>query len=70
MAEVATIDGVRFVNDSKATNIGALEAALGGCEAPVVLIAGGRDKGSDYTCCRKWSGKKSSIWCWWARRPG
>ena len=42
------IDGVGYINDSKATNIGALEAALAGCEAPVVLIAGGRDKGSDY----------------------
>jgi UDP-N-acetylmuramoylalanine--D-glutamate ligase len=48
MAEVATFDGVRFINDSKATNIGALAAALAGCDAPVILIAGGRDKGSDY----------------------
>jgi UDP-N-acetylmuramoylalanine--D-glutamate ligase len=53
MAEVGIIDGVRFINDSKATNIGALAAALGGCDAPVVLIAGGRDKGSDYTLLRK-----------------
>lgn len=52
MAEVAEIDGVRFINDSKATNIGALQAALSGCIAPVVLIAGGRDKGSDYTLLR------------------
>lgn len=52
MAEVAVIDGVRFINDSKATNIGALEAALGGCEAPVALIAGGRDKGGDYNLLR------------------
>ena len=58
MAEVATIAGVRFINDSKATNIGALEAALGGCEAPVVLIAGGRDKGSDYTLLREVVGCK------------
>jgi len=58
MAEVATIDGVRFINDSKATNIGALEAALGGCEAPVVLIAGGRDKGSDYSLLREVVGRK------------
>ncbi len=49
MAEVGEIGGVRFVNDSKATNIGALQAALSGCTAPVILIAGGRDKGSDYT---------------------
>lgn len=52
MAEVAIIDGIRFVDDSKATNIGALEAALVGCEAPVVLIAGGRDKNSDFTLLR------------------
>ncbi|MDR2548834.1 MAG: UDP-N-acetylmuramoyl-L-alanine--D-glutamate ligase [Desulfobulbus sp.] len=58
MAEVATIDGVRFIDDSKATNIGALEAALGGCEAPVVLIAGGRDKGSDYTLLREVVGRR------------
>ncbi len=49
MAEVARIGGVRFINDSKATNIGALHAALAGCEERVVLIAGGRDKGSDYS---------------------
>lgn len=53
MAEVAVIDGVRFVDDSKATNIGALQAALAGCEEPVVLIAGGRDKGGDYTLLRE-----------------
>jgi UDP-N-acetylmuramoylalanine--D-glutamate ligase len=53
MAEVAIIDGVRYINDSKATNIGALAAALAGCDAPVVLIAGGRDKGSDYALIRE-----------------
>ncbi|MCL2458812.1 MAG: UDP-N-acetylmuramoyl-L-alanine--D-glutamate ligase, partial [Desulfobulbus sp.] len=58
MAQVATIDGVSFINDSKATNIGALEAALNGCESPVVLIAGGRDKGSDYTLLRQVVGRK------------
>nr|WP_320010199.1 UDP-N-acetylmuramoyl-L-alanine--D-glutamate ligase [uncultured Desulfobulbus sp.] len=58
MAEVATVDGVRFINDSKATNIGALEAALGGCEEPVVLIAGGRDKKSDFTLLRDVVGRR------------
>lgn len=53
MAEVAVIDGVRYINDSKATNIGALAAALDGCEDPVVLIAGGRDKNSDFTLLRE-----------------
>ena len=44
---VATIDGVRFVNDSQGTQPDAVVAALRSFEAPVVLIAGGRDKGVD-----------------------
>jgi len=43
---VAELDGVRFVNDSKATTPHATEAALGGFDS-VVLIAGGRNKGLD-----------------------
>jgi UDP-N-acetylmuramoylalanine--D-glutamate ligase len=46
---VATVAGVDFVNDSKATNAGSLEVALASFEGPVVLIAGGRDKGQDFT---------------------
>ena len=42
------VNGVRFVNDSKATNANSLEVALQSFEAPVVLIAGGRDKGQDF----------------------
>jgi UDP-N-acetylmuramoylalanine--D-glutamate ligase len=49
LEEVATLDGVRFVNDSKATNTSSLEVALRSFEQPVVLIAGGRDKGQDFT---------------------
>jgi UDP-N-acetylmuramoylalanine--D-glutamate ligase len=45
---VATIDGVQFVNDSKATNVGSLEVALDSFAEQVVLIAGGRDKGQDF----------------------
>ncbi|OQX18642.1 MAG: UDP-N-acetylmuramoyl-L-alanine--D-glutamate ligase [Desulfobulbaceae bacterium A2] len=45
---VARIDGVDYVNDSKATNIGATCAALEAMAGPVLLIAGGRDKGGDY----------------------
>ncbi len=41
--------GVRFVNDSKATNVSSLEVALQSFERPVVLIAGGRDKGQDFS---------------------
>ena len=48
MALVADVDGVRYYDDSKATNVGAAVAALDGFPAPVVLIAGGRDKGGSY----------------------
>jgi UDP-N-acetylmuramoylalanine--D-glutamate ligase len=44
---VATIDGVRFVNDSQGTQPDAVIAALRAFDAPVVLIAGGRDKDVD-----------------------
>lgn len=45
---VAEIDGVRFVNDSKATNVNSLWYALESFSEKVILIAGGRDKGNDY----------------------
>jgi len=48
MTLVAEIDGVKFIDDSKATNIGAVHAALKAMENNVLLIAGGRDKGGDY----------------------
>lgn len=44
-----SVDGVKYFNDSKATNTGAVLAALGTFETSVVLIAGGRDKGDDYS---------------------
>jgi UDP-N-acetylmuramoylalanine--D-glutamate ligase len=47
MQRVAEIRGVTWVNDSKATNIGACIAALQGYERKVVLIAGGDGKGAD-----------------------
>jgi UDP-N-acetylmuramoylalanine--D-glutamate ligase len=49
LEEVAIIDGVRFVNDSQGTQPDAVIAALEAFEPPVVLIAGGRDKGVDLT---------------------
>ena len=48
MEFVRELEGVRYVNDSKATNVGATIKALKGIEGRVVLIAGGRDKGGDY----------------------
>ncbi len=46
---VREIEGVRYVNDSKATNVNSVWYALETFEEPIVLIAGGRDKGNDYT---------------------
>ena len=46
-------NGVTFINDSKATNLDALQKALMSMEAPVILIAGGRGKGSDYSALRR-----------------
>jgi len=51
-AWVADIDGVRFVDDSKGTNVGATIAAVAGIDAPVVLIAGGEGKGQDFSALR------------------
>ncbi|MGX9728725.1 MAG: UDP-N-acetylmuramoyl-L-alanine--D-glutamate ligase [Candidatus Electronema sp. VV] len=49
MTPAGEINGVRFINDSKATNIGAVIAALAGFQKDVILIAGGRNKGGDFT---------------------
>jgi UDP-N-acetylmuramoylalanine--D-glutamate ligase len=45
---VAEIGGVRFVDDSKATNPGAVIAAMRAFDRPIVLIAGGKAKGTDF----------------------
>jgi len=46
---VATVRGIRFVNDSKATNVNATWYALQSMTTKTVLIVGGKDKGNDYT---------------------
>ena len=46
---VDTVDGVKYVNDSKATNVNSTWYALESMTAPTVLILGGKDKGNDYT---------------------
>ena len=48
MELVAESGGVAYFDDSKGTNVGAVVAALSGFPRPVVLIAGGRDKGGAY----------------------
>ena len=45
---VRTVAGVEYVNDSKATNLDAVEKALAAQSKPVVLIAGGKDKGFNF----------------------
>ena len=49
---VRTVDGVDYVNDSKATNLDALDAALTAQTKPIVLIAGGKDKGFTFESLR------------------
>lgn len=46
---VQEIDGVRYINDSKATNVDAVYFAMDGIDQPIIWIAGGVDKGNDYT---------------------
>jgi UDP-N-acetylmuramoylalanine--D-glutamate ligase len=50
---VATVKGIRFVNDSKATNVNSCWYALQSMKTPVVLILGGTDKGNDYSEIRE-----------------
>lgn len=51
-------NGVNYYNDSKATNTGAVLSALAGFSGNVLLIAGGRDKGEDYTVLKSLIQKK------------
>jgi len=56
---VGTVEGIDFVNDSKATNIDALEKALVSETRPVVLIAGGKDKGFEFGSIAELVAKKA-----------
>lgn len=58
LERVAEIDGVRFYNDSKATNIQAVRAALDSFDVPIVLILGGRFKGGDFRDLRVVAAKR------------
>ena len=46
---VAKVGGIEFINDSKATNVNSAWYALECTEGPVIWIAGGQDKGNDYS---------------------
>ena len=49
MEYVATVNGVRYINDSKATNVNSCWYALESMPKNTILILGGKDKGNDYT---------------------
>ena len=46
---VAERDGVRWINDSKATNLDAMEQAIRSVDGPLILMAGGKDKGFEFS---------------------
>lgn len=52
MEFVREVGGARYINDSKGTNVGAVIQSLAGLVAPVILIAGGQDKGCDFAPLR------------------
>lgn len=52
LEKVADIDGVHYINDSKATNVDACWYALDSMTTPTILIIGGKDKGNDYNAIK------------------
>jgi UDP-N-acetylmuramoylalanine--D-glutamate ligase len=52
MEQIRQKDGILWVNDSKATNIDSMQCALRSYSNPIILIAGGRDKNTDFTPLR------------------
>ena len=53
LERVATVGGVKYVNDSKATNVDACWYALESMTTPTILIIGGKDKGNDYNAIKQ-----------------
>ncbi|HEV7332908.1 MAG TPA: UDP-N-acetylmuramoyl-L-alanine--D-glutamate ligase [Flavisolibacter sp.] len=58
MEPVATVRGVEFVNDSKATNVNSTWYALESMTKPTILVLGGVDKGNDYSLIKDLVGEK------------
>jgi UDP-N-acetylmuramoylalanine--D-glutamate ligase len=65
MELIRVVDGVRFVNDSKGTNVEATYYALGSFVEPMIWIAGGVDKGNDYSVLNELvdTGKVKALIC-------
>ena len=53
LEKLGTVNGIEFINDSKATNVNSTWYALECMEKPVILILGGTDKGNDYSSLRE-----------------
>ncbi len=58
LERVATVRGVNYINDSKATNVDACWYALESMNTPTILIIGGKDKGNDYSAIEELVKKK------------
>lgn len=58
LEKVATVGGVLYINDSKATNVDACWYALESMTSPTILIIGGKDKGNDYNAIKELVAKK------------
>jgi UDP-N-acetylmuramoylalanine--D-glutamate ligase len=61
LESVGIINGVEFVNDSKATNVDSVIYGLGSYHGPLVWIAGGIDKGNDYKLIEEQVHKKVKV---------
>ena len=61
LEKVAKVDGVQYINDSKATNVDACWYALESMKTKVVLIIGGKDKGNDYNSIKELVKEKCSA---------
>ncbi|MBQ6310137.1 MAG: UDP-N-acetylmuramoyl-L-alanine--D-glutamate ligase [Bacteroidales bacterium] len=61
LEKVLSIKGVMYINDSKATNVDSAWYALESMKTPVVWIAGGKDKGNDYSPLYKFVKDKVKV---------
>jgi UDP-N-acetylmuramoylalanine--D-glutamate ligase len=62
LEEVATVDGVLYVNDSKATNVDSTLVALASFDQPIHLILGGGGKGQDFTPLREPASRCAGVY--------
>ena len=58
---VAEIDGILWLNDSKSTNLHSTEAAVRSQTRPIILLAGGKDKGLDYSAINPMLAQKARV---------